>query len=517
MASFANAGLYSMLLSGLCLELIGPRYNLLIGGLLSAIGYIFVWSIATLQIPSSISGACLSLYLATFGTSFFSITCTALMVANYPPRDRGKAVGIMKAFLGLGISINSQFYSTFFGDLDYLLGLAIVMPLTAVLGASVVNFIPRQHLEYSKEEEDASAGGGGGAGGGGKKVRFWNWFLLIAVTAVYVGVATFLDEDISTLPQWGNDLLFIPTVLLMMVGLAFFPFQYGPAKRVLMITEQEQDEAVGLLAGKPVLPPEILGDEGREENDFRSVPKHFVDHVCCSPQDKRSSLTDQIISYVIIVCKHSLLAMLQTLEFWLLFFVFAMGAGVCLTVLNNIAGMVDAYNSSEGTAVPLVLFGLFETAGRLSVSLTDVFRTRIARVFILDVVLVILFLCCLLLAYANLVMLNICIILISYCYGFLYANISAIVADLFGVRHFGGNLGFSLFAPILGSFAWASGVVDLFYQGDGCTDSSCYRYVFLTDAVTCLIATVLCLFLKLRIMDRFQVASLAEVFERRVF
>lgn len=81
---------------------------------------------------------------------------------------------------------------------------------------------------------------------------------------------------------------------------------------------------------------------------------------------------------------------------------------------------------------------------------------------------------------------------------------SAITADLFGVRHFGANLGFFLFAPILGSFAFASGVVDLFYV-EGCSGSACYRYVFLTEAVACLVATVLCLFLKLRIMERFQV------------
>ena len=248
-----------MLLSGLCLELIGPRYNLLIGGLLASLGYVFVWAIATLKISSTISGACLSLYLATFGTSFFSITCTTLVVANFPARDRGKAVGVMKAFLGLGISINSQFYSTFFGDLDYLLGLAIVMPLTALLGASIVNFIPRQHLEYCKEEAPIANGG---------KVMFWNWFALIAGTAVYVGVATFLDEEIS-LPQWANDLLFIPSVILMVVGLSFFPFQYGQPKRVLLVTEDEEDETVGLLGGKPVSPPEILGDEEREENDFR--------------------------------------------------------------------------------------------------------------------------------------------------------------------------------------------------------------------------------------------------------
>jgi hypothetical protein len=48
----------------------------------------------------------------------------------------------------------------------------------------------------------------------------------------------------------------------------------------------------------------------------------------------------------------------------------------------------------------------------------------------------------------------------------------------------------------------------------GCSGAACFRYIFLTEAVCCLIATVLCLFLKLRIMDRFNVTSLAEVFQR---
>lgn len=39
-----------MILSGLCLEVVGPRYNLLIGGILASIGYLFLWAIATLII-----------------------------------------------------------------------------------------------------------------------------------------------------------------------------------------------------------------------------------------------------------------------------------------------------------------------------------------------------------------------------------------------------------------------------------------------------------------------------------
>ena len=228
-------------------------------------------------------------------------------------------------------------------------------------------------------------------------------------------------------------------------------------------------------------------------------------------------------------------------------------------MVNNIAGIIDAFDGNEGTAIPLMLFGLFETAGRLSVAFSDIFKSRVARIFLLDAVLIALFVCCLVLAYDNLWSLNICVILVSYCYGFLYANVSAITADLFGVKvrrkerewesccmgeeavlgrgaclpelpaapllvpsltlhlkphqHFGGNLGFTLFAPIIGSFGFASGIVDIFYV-DGCTESACYRYVFLTEAVCCILATILCLFLKLRIMERFQVSTMAEIFQR---
>lgn len=86
LASFANAGLYSMILSGLCLELVGPRYNLLVGGLCSAVGYLCLWAIATGNVSSTLGWSVLSLYLATFGTSFFSVTCTTLIVANFPTR-----------------------------------------------------------------------------------------------------------------------------------------------------------------------------------------------------------------------------------------------------------------------------------------------------------------------------------------------------------------------------------------------------------------------------------------------
>lgn len=311
--------------------------------------------------------------------------------------DRGKAVGLMKGFLGLGISINSQFYTTFFGDLDYLLGLAIVLPLVALIGASTVNYVPRAELEYSIEESaehnpcpspfaplSPRPGKRHVDRFGRRSVNFWMWFALVGVTAVWVGTATYLEADL-VLAQWADTLLFLPTLLLTLLGLAWFPFQYGPLKRMGGESSLDEGEGGGSETSTLLDRPRGTGVEGEE--DF------------------------------------TLLQMLSTLEFWLLFLVFAMGAGVCLTVVNNIAGLVDATASGEGTAIPLMLFGLFETAGRLSVALSDSFRScRVARIFLLDGVLILLFLCCLLLAYADEGSLNICVVLVSYCYGFLYAG-----------------------------------------------------------------------------------------------
>jgi hypothetical protein len=290
----------------------------------------------------------------------------------------------------------------------------------AVVGATVVNYVPRRQLEYSTDEAPS-----------GQPV-FSNWFALIGATAVWVGLATYLDEEL-TIPAWGMDLLFLPTVVLIIVGVAFFPFQYGSLKRgVLPEPADANSEESSLL------------DKEKEKSRAQQAAR-------LSEGGKED-------------CEFSLFEMLCTVEFWLLFVIFILGSGTCLTLLNNIAKLIDVFKPDEGTAVPLMLFGVCETAGRLSVSLSDVFRSRVARIFLLDAVLVLLFACCVMLAYANVVTLNICVILISYSYGFLYADISAIIADLFGVRHFGGNLGFSLFAPIIGSFAFASGLVDIFYK-----------------------------------------------------
>jgi len=483
-----------MLISGLLLERIGPRYAMLIGGLLACLGYTLLWVSSTRHLPPSITLSCMTLYLSTFGASFFSVTCTTLAVANFPLQDRGKSVGVMKGFLGLGISINSQVYSTFFNSIDYLLGLAIGMPLVGIMAALVVNIIPRRYLEYSKDEYYQFGSGNGGNEG----PPFAPWFLLIFITSLYVGAAVFVNADFP-IPHYASTLLFIPTVLLAFVGVAFLPLQYGPLKRhVGLPLPQNKHET------KSLLEKETMTAACSITTTSASSPTTTCSEVETSGKSDEDDGGNDA----------NLLQMAGTMEFWLLFCLFCITSGVCLTVVNNIAALIDSFDSMEGEAVPLMLFGVFETAGRLSLALSDIFRHSLARIFLLDAAVIVLFICCLVLAFDNIYTLNLCVIVVSYCYGFLYADISAIVADLFGVRHFGGNLGFTLLAPIIGSFAIASGIIGALYV-EGCGGSTCFRYVFLADAVLCLIAMGILLVLKFRLMDRYGIPTLAAVFKTR--
>lgn len=208
----------------------------------------------------------------------------------------------------------------------------------------------------------------------------------------------------------------------------------------------------------------------------------------------------------------NLCQMIFTVEFWLIFTIFVITMGTCLTVINNIASIIDAFSSTEGTVVALLLFGILETLGRLSVSFSDLFHHFVlVRVAFLYCTIITIFLCSILLAFANLYTLNIAIYLVAYLYGFLYSSMIALVADLFGLSHFGSNLGLTLFAPIIGSFLCSTGLVSFFYTDD-CSGSACFKNVFLTEAALLIIASVLCLVLQRKLMYRAQINSIMDIF-----
>ena len=758
--SFGNAGLFSMILSGLLLEKVGPKNNVLIGGLLAFIGYFILWAISLTYLPSNIATTCITMYVACFGLSFFSITITTVTVRNFPQRDRGKAVGIIKALLGLGISVNSQFYSTFFSNLNYLFGLAIVLPVASLICAQVINYMPTcREIEYSDEEytyyyendginekiekneevkknnqeklttmeekpkekstsfqkEDETEKGLNTTNNNtssssstsmygafsnleqvkstttsaitaattttipttdnniissenpteanmideelgysektnsldgsqsyftndtkqseisnftkGKfnlskswtkrRINFKNWFFLIAGTALYLVFAVYLDEGILnegddddsnmnfSLKTFWKYFLFLPTFLCILYGAFVLPNHYGSIRRTYnypLVTEaktssKEKDSGIkkniedkktkeetprnyescdhihikasektqcedccvvktplnivknfcddlastdptsSLELGKEI--PELYSSgttypnntdlmrvEKSEDNVYNKLYSFGESRANDDNSQKKQDRFNQISS----ITAHqttvssmtklntfypniNLCQMVFTTEFWLIFTIFMITMGTCLTVINNIASIIDSFSSTEGTVVALLIFGILETLGRLSVSFSDLFRNFVlVRVAFLYFTIITIFICSIVLAFANIYTLNIAIYLVAYLYGFLYSSMIALVADLFGLTHFGSNLGLALFAPIIGSFLCSTGLVSLFYADD-CSDSACFQNVFLTEAALLIVASFLCLVLLRNIMCRAQINSVVDIFQ----
>ena len=113
------------------------------------------------------------------------------------------------------------------------------------------------------------------------------------------------------------------------------------------------------------------------------------------------------------------------------------------------------------------------------------------------------------LSFGNGILLYPCLLLVGCCFGATFSNIAALVTDLYGSKHIGANYGFIDMAPIAGSYVFATGLIALFYPGSlresddddkddddsECVGVHCFRAIFWTTTVSCLVASCLAYYL----------------------
>ena len=104
-----------------------------------------------------------------------------------------------------------------------------------------------------------------------------------------------------------------------------------------------------------------------------------------------------------------------------------------------------------------------------------------------------------------------CLLLVGSCFGATFSNVAALATDLYGAKHIGANYGFIDMAPIAGSYAFATGLIALFYPGDlsdgdddddsdsaECVGAHCFRVIFWISTVSCLLAACLSYYLHIQ-------------------
>lgn len=103
-----------------------------------------------------------------------------------------------------------------------------------------------------------------------------------------------------------------------------------------------------------------------------------------------------------------------------------------------------------------------------------------------------------------------CLLVVGFMFGSAFSNVSAVVADLWGVKYIGSNYGFVDLSPIFGSYIFSTGLITAFYPSDGgdddgggggsnddddeasCVGAHCFRTAFLITTSCGLLATALC-------------------------
>ncbi len=465
LGTLLNIGTWVGFTGGFLLDRIGRVYTLVLGSCLMYLGY-FILYCAAAGVAAGPDASfyplwCLMCFLAGQGVAYFSLIALKVNIRNFSPSQRGQVVGILQAAFGLSGGVFSIVRSAFFSTdvAGLLLFLSLACPVLGLLVGMAVNATP--HLSWSQVTVERHF-----------PLRVKLLYVLCVTVAIYVFlVAVFkpllTHNAVVGLACGGVAIVF---------SVALLPIQTGPwvvrtvaeAPPIVSVERETSEEALLIKSAAPEM---------------------------------------------------TLLGLLKSFDFYLLFFVYLCGVGPSIAVVNNMFSIVM---SKSFSVVPLggpflnmmfpeaslpnrqdvttfvALFSSVNTLGRLGFGfLSDRLQTRVSRPFWLVISIGTLMGCNLGFMGTNLPGFYPLMIAMGLAYGGLFAVVPSVVADSYGEKNFGLFYGILVMAPAFGSLLFstltAGGLADKFAAdnfiavigGDGdvtrqCIGPNCYLFSFVT-------------------------------------
>ncbi|CAM9126721.1 unnamed protein product [Choristocarpus tenellus] len=484
-ASVGELGLWSSFFVGLMLERMTPRQVYIVGSGATLVGLGYV-ALATDKarhvLSSNPTSFGMMFFLANFGTACFSQSAQAIAVQNFPAKDRGKVSGIIKSIFGLSSAVLGVLYIGLFGGTGvakFLEILSVGVPLLGVISMIPLNVVPQKHLSYMLEISQ---------GVSPVLVPFYIWF---AVLTFFLSAATVLKGIGVSLPTpWtGFAVLFV-------VGFSsILPLFYGRVFFRVATLEHDAWHSDGQVGGSSE-DSRLLGESNGhfELEGDTTVGEESLPLLGGALEE----VGDNQGPYAILKTNHNLTwkQCLRDKRFWVLYIGFLCGAGSGLVVINNVASLVDSLGL-ESSSLLVTMLGIASAIGRISSGwISDqVVGMGFPRALVLCATLLTTCLVDLLLAAGFTQLLYFLCVATGFCYGSMFSLVLALTGDMFGVEHIGTNYGLLDLGPAAGSFIFATGIVNIFYQnapnGDDCMGAHCFRGTFFVTAGSCLIACIL--------------------------
>ncbi|XP_062008047.1 protein NUCLEAR FUSION DEFECTIVE 4 isoform X1 [Rosa rugosa] len=481
------------LLPGIACNKFPPWAVLLVGCVLCFFGYGVLWLAVSETVANMpyILQLFITILIAMNSNAWFG---TAVLVTNMRnfPLSRGTVAGILKGYIGISAAVYTVVYSLVLKEsaLNLLLFLALGLP---VLCLALMYFI--RPCTPASGEESSEHG------------HFLFTQVVSVVLAVYLLLITVVNQMIS-LSQAVSYILIAIVVILLLSPLAI------PVKMTLFPVRARIDSSDQLAPPEgnatqtdPLLTPSSsatnLGSF-HEADDSSDVETLLAIGEGAVTKKKRRPKRGEDFKFQEAFIKA---------DFWLLWFVYFLGVGSGVTVLNNLSQIGVALGSDE-TTILLSLFSFCNFVGRLGsgvVSEHFVKNNTLPRTFWMTCAHILMILSFILYALDLSGSLYAATTLLGICYGVQYSMMVPTVSELFGLKHFGINYGFMLIGNPIGAVLFSVLLAGNLYDAEAakqgtstCIGADCFRITFIVLAGVCGLGTILSIILTVRVRPVYQ-------------
>ncbi|XP_030546923.1 protein NUCLEAR FUSION DEFECTIVE 4 isoform X1 [Rhodamnia argentea] len=483
------------ILPGIACNKFPPWAVLLVGVVSCFLGYGVLW-LAVSQTVQNLPYwlLWLALCVATNSSAWYG---TAVLVTNMRnfPLSRGTVAGILKGYIGISAAVYTAIYSMVLGGTasNLLLFLTLGLP---ILCLAMMYFI-RPCTPASGEDSSVH-------------VHFIFTQAASFVLAVYILTVTVLYDLFSFSKVVGYIFVAIMVVLLtsplaIPVKMTFFPTnnkKFGPQVPSSDSLAQEEGEST---PADPLLltPSSSAANLGMESEDVSDVEYLLAVGEGAVKKKRRPRRGEDFKFHEAFI----------KADFWLLWFVYFLGVGSGVTVLNNLA-QIGAAVGVDDTTVLLCVFSFFNFLGRLGSGVVSEYFVRskaLPRTIWMTFAQIIMIATFLLYASALNGTLYGATALLGICYGVQFSIMIPTASELFGLKHFGIIFNFMQLGNPIGAFLFSGILAGDVYDAEAalqgvstCLGPTCFRLTFLVLAGLCGLGALLSIVLYVRIRPVYQ-------------
>ncbi|XVE87442.1 hypothetical protein DITRI_Ditri18aG0117800 [Diplodiscus trichospermus] len=463
------------LVSGFASDCLPTSVLLIIGSLEGLIGYGVQWLVVSQRIrPLPYWQMCISLCMGGNSTTWMNTAVLVTCIRNFP-KNRGPVSGILKGYVGLSTAIFTDICAALFSsDPSTFLFILAVVPAIVCLAAI---FFLHETPPASRPSELQ------------KETQYFHIFNVIAIIlAVYL-----LAFDITGSHGKLLSLIFAVGILILLATPLGVPLYSIYQSRQWSNPDIEQ----------PIKEPLLVKQSKKPETTTAGVTLQDLERkrpLIGQDLERKRPLIGQ---------DHTIIEMIQTIDFWILFLSFLCGVGTGMCVMNNMGqmGLALGYSDVSIFASLTSIWGFF---GRIASGLLSeyyIWKFGTPRPLWNAASQVLVAIGYIIMAFAMPGSLYIGSILVGICYGVRLTITVPVASELFGLKYYGLLYSILILNLPLGSFLFSGLLAGYLYDaqatvnaggGNSCVGAHCYCLVFVIMAVTCVLGLVLDMLLAIR-------------------